>query len=85
MNRNRDQLIKNEDELRQTLVTAGPVLQIHFSNIMLRIFRRSTLLMVAISLTTACMSAQRQMTQLKGIDIVDAGQCSVKKHKTIYS
>lgn len=39
-----------------TLVAAGPVLQIHFSNIMLRILNRSTLLVVAISLTTACMS-----------------------------
>lgn len=43
-----------------TLVTAGPVLQIHFSNIMFRIFRISTLLMATISLTTPCMSAQEQ-------------------------
>lgn len=54
-----------------TLVTAGPVLQIHFSNIMLRIFRRSTLLMLAISLTTACTSVQRPMVELKGISIAD--------------
>lgn len=54
-----------------TLVAAGPVLQIHFSNIMLRIFRRSTLLMLAISLTTACTSVQRQTVELKGVSLTD--------------
>lgn len=67
-------LLGNKDKLKershfegQTLVTAGPVLQIHFSNIMLRIFNRSTLLMVAISLTTACMSVQKWTIQLKRV------------------
>lgn len=49
---------RQENANLRTLVTAGPVLQIHFSNIMFRIFRASTLLMCASSLTTALMSAQ---------------------------